>query len=116
MAETLNKLAIVGASGHAHVHLALCTTDADGNLVPIESVPVQVGLNPDGSISFPASQALQQSLLAELKLANAPNGYRKNSAGEVVQVIRLVDGIIQSYNLVKTTDGTDTIYTPGAWA
>ena len=116
MPATLNKLAITGVSGHAHVHLALCTTDATGNLIPIESVPVQVGLNPDGSISYPASQALQQSLLTELKLANAPSGYKKNASGEVTKVLRLVDGVIQSYDLVKTTNGTDTIFTPGAWA
>lgn len=99
------------ATGHKHPHLEIL----DGTEV-VGHLPVHGILGEDGRLYSPATTSMQEALLAELKLANAPNGYQKNASGEVTKVLRLVDGVIQSYELTKTTDGTDTVYTPGAWA
>jgi hypothetical protein len=99
-------------TGHQHPHIEVL----DAALEVVGYAPVQAGIDASGAPFVASTSELQTQLLAELKLANAPTGYKKNAAGEVINVLRLVDGVVQSYPLVKTTDGTDTVYTPGAWA
>jgi hypothetical protein len=98
-------------SGHKHPHLEILSGAQVVGYLPMGGV-----IGEDGKLYQAASSSLQQKLLDELILSNAPNGYTKNSTGEVTNVHRLVNGVIQSYSLTKTTNGTDTIYTPGVWA
>ncbi len=100
------------ATGHKHPHIEIL----DGTGGVLGHVPMHALVGADGWVYQAATEVLQQQLLAELKLANAPSGYRKNNLGEVTQVLRLVNGVVQTHALTKTIDGTDTIYSPGEWA